>query len=179
MQLRSKPYGSACLKYDISHTIPTARVVRRCCVTAEPFFEIPLRSVVNSMNLTITVPEGIKNHGNPNLLCTPAQWHEITLFLFANYFAHAASVITAPGQSITTSAYLILLALFLPASGIVRAISAILRHAATETKNPLRHASRANALCMVLKKSDYGNFSDELKERKEFRSLWGQPHGAW
>jgi hypothetical protein len=115
------------------------------------------------MNFTITVPEGTTNHGNPNLLCTPAQWYDFIVFFFANYFAHAASVVLEPGQSLRRTGVFILFALTLPGSGVVRALFAILRHAATETKNPLKRAARAGALCMVLKKPTTGRFALRLR----------------
>ncbi|RYP40739.1 hypothetical protein DL767_001494 [Monosporascus sp. MG133] len=104
------------------------------------------------MNFTITVPEGTTNHGSPNLLCTPAKWYDILLFILTNYVAHAATVIPTPGQSLLRATINILLALTAPGSGVARAIIAVLRCAATERKNPLTRAVGAGALCMVLKK---------------------------
>lgn len=101
------------------------------------------------MNLTITVPDGSSNYGNPNILCTPPHWHDYILFYLANYFAHAATIITRPGQGLPTTVIAIIAAL-LPVSGIARAIEAIRRHSITET-DLLKHAARAGALCMVVK----------------------------
>lgn len=111
------------------------------------------------MNLTLTVPEGSTNHGNPNLLCTPASWYDFIIFFFTNYFAHAATVILEPGQSLESTGLCILLALTLPGTGVARAIRAIWNHAATERKNPLKRAARAGALCMVLKKPKDGPYA--------------------
>ncbi|KAK4115455.1 hypothetical protein N656DRAFT_695023, partial [Canariomyces notabilis] len=102
------------------------------------------------MNFTLTVPEGTTNHGNSKLLCTPAQWYDFVIFFFGNYFAHAATVVPVPGQGFESTAISIFLALTLPGSAIVRAVTAIVRHAATERRNPLRRAARAGALCIVL-----------------------------
>ncbi len=106
------------------------------------------------MNFTIVAPEGTTNHGNPKLLCTPTQWSDVILFFFGNYFAHAATVITKPGQSLTHAGRTILWALVLPGSGINQAVNAILRRAVWETKNPLKRAARAGALCMVVRKEE-------------------------
>ncbi|KAI8632846.1 hypothetical protein F5Y19DRAFT_419176 [Xylariaceae sp. FL1651] len=102
------------------------------------------------MNLTITVPSGSSNHGNPNLLCTPPSWYDYILFYFMNYVAHAATVITTPGQGNSETIFVVLAALLLPGSGITRAIDAIRRHSILES-DPLRRAVRAGALCMVVK----------------------------
>lgn len=118
------------------------------------------------MNLTFTVPEGSTNHGNPNLLCTPAKWYDLIIFFFANYLAHAASVIIEPGQSLSSSGLSVLLTLILPGTGVVRAVRAIFRHAATETKNPLKRAARAGALCVVLKRPKNGRYSLQSMRRR-------------
>ncbi|KAK4450922.1 hypothetical protein QBC34DRAFT_447894 [Podospora aff. communis PSN243] len=108
------------------------------------------------MNYTIVVPEGTTNYGNPQLLCTPARWYDYILFIFANYLAHAATVVPTPGQDIEASICAVLLALILPGSAVARAVTVILRRAATESKDPLKRAARAGALCIVLKKPTNG-----------------------
>lgn len=102
------------------------------------------------MNLTITVPEGSSNHGNPNLLCTPTRWFDYLLFFFSNYFAHAATVVASPGQGRRETIFVVLAALLLPGSGVLRAVRAIYRHSMTES-DPLKRAIRAGALCMVVR----------------------------
>lgn len=102
------------------------------------------------LNLTITVPDGSSNHGNPNLLCTPPYWYDYVLFYFTNYFAHAATVITTPGQGRKKTILVVLLALLFPGVGILRAMDAIRRHSRFES-DPLRAAVRAGALCMVVR----------------------------
>src|SRR2546423_328016 len=49
-------------------------------------------------NITITVPNGTTDHGDPHLLCLPAKWSDIALFFFGNYLAHAATVKSLPGE---------------------------------------------------------------------------------
>ncbi|KAK3942948.1 hypothetical protein QBC46DRAFT_447257 [Diplogelasinospora grovesii] len=102
------------------------------------------------MNFTIVVPEGSTNHGNPKLLCTPPAWYDYVLFYFANYFAHAATVISYPGQGGFETVAVAVSALMLPVSGFTRAANAIYRRARFES-NPLKRAARARALCMVVK----------------------------
>ncbi|KAL6892437.1 hypothetical protein HDV57DRAFT_482018 [Trichoderma longibrachiatum] len=121
------------------------------------------------MNFTFTVPEGSTNHGNPNLLCTPAKWYDVLIFFSANYFAHAASVIIEPGQNSASIIQYILFALVLPGAGVSRAVRAISRHAITERKNPLKRAARAGALCMVLKKPENGRYATLLRLQMEGR----------
>jgi len=103
------------------------------------------------MNITISVPIGTTNHGSPNLLCTPPRWYDYVVFYFGNYLAHAATVVLYPGEDITRTVVIILSALFLPTSGVIRAVRCLLRHAGTTTKNPLRRAAQAGALCMVVR----------------------------
>jgi hypothetical protein len=49
-------------------------------------------------NITVTVPSGSSNHGLPNYICTPAQWYDFIIFFGANFFAHAATIRTIPGE---------------------------------------------------------------------------------
>lgn len=111
------------------------------------------------MNFNITVPEGTTNHGNPKLLCTPAKWYDYIIFFFSNYVAHAATVVPVPGQDLEASLFHIMMALCLPGSAIVRSVTMIARRAAIETKDPLKRARRAGALCVVLRKSKAGQFA--------------------
>ncbi|OIW33103.1 hypothetical protein CONLIGDRAFT_666471 [Coniochaeta ligniaria NRRL 30616] len=103
------------------------------------------------MNITVTVAPGSTNHGQEGLLCVPPVWHDYIVFYFANYFAHAMTVVTHPGQSPWEIAILVISALLFPASGASRAIDAILRHAAFK-RNVLQRAADAGALCMVAHK---------------------------
>lgn len=103
------------------------------------------------VNITFTLPDGSSNHGNPNLLCIPPSWSDYLLFFFSNYVAHAATVITFPGQGRIETVFVILSALFLPGSGIMRALRAIRARSGFEP-DLLRRAARAGALCMVVPK---------------------------
>jgi hypothetical protein len=115
------------------------------------------------MNFTISVPGGTTNHGNPQLLCFPAAWTDIVTFLVTNYFAHAASVLPEPGAAFRRTIALILTALILPTSGIVRAVRAIWRHAAFETKNPVKRAARSRALAMVMRVPNSGPYQGAVR----------------
>jgi hypothetical protein len=88
-----------------------------------------------TMNITITVPSGTTNHGDPNLLCTPTKWTDIILFYTVNYIAHAVTVKSIPGEQKYDSAFLILSALLYPYSGLLRGLEAIFRRAAWWPKN--------------------------------------------
>lgn len=76
--------------------------------------------------------------------------------IFANYFAHAATIVTLPGQGALETAFFVIEALFVPMSGVMRASKVILRFAGLVKNDPLRQAARAGALCMVVKKPERG-----------------------
>jgi hypothetical protein len=80
------------------------------------------------MNFTLVVPNRTTNHSNPYLICTPPKWYNLALFYFANYFAHAATVVSYPGQGTLETAFAVVTALLLPGSGVFRAAETILRH---------------------------------------------------
>jgi hypothetical protein len=87
----------------------------------------------NLTNITIQVPDGATQHGNPRILCVhgPA-WKDylmVTTFFATNYIAHAATVKTTPGDGLFLTIYNIILALFFPMSGLLRALNAIARMA--------------------------------------------------
>lgn len=102
------------------------------------------------LDLTITVPDGSSNHGNPDLLCTPPQSLDYILFYLTNYIAHAATVIMTPGQGTRSTMSIAFFAVFLPGLGIVRALNAIQRRSRFES-HPIKRAVRAGAVCMVVK----------------------------
>lgn len=97
------------------------------------------------MNATFEVPANSSNHGNPHLLCTPPQWHDYVIFYFTNYFAHAATVVSAPGQGFLETLVTVISALLLPTAGISQAMYGMYWHPIT-MKNKLQRAARARAL---------------------------------
>lgn len=73
--------------------------------------------------------------------------------ILTNYVAHAASIISMPGQSTGESVFAIVMALLLPGSGALRVTRLMWAHAATHNKDGLRRAAAAGALCMVVRKA--------------------------
>ena len=112
-------------------------------------------------NVTITVPEGTSDHGNPRLLCTPAKWTDVATFLLANFVAHAATVRTQPGEPVVSVISVVISALCFPSSGTGRGLEAILRHAVTGD-SPLQMAKKAGALCQVVRTSDWKPRSEDV-----------------
>ena len=104
-----------------------------------------------TMNLTVTVPAGSSNHGLTNYICTPTQWYDFIIFFGANFFAHAATIRTVPGEKSGDIALTVALALLFPFSGISRGVEAIARHASWPPCDELTRAARAGALCTVVR----------------------------
>jgi len=71
-----------------------------------------------NQNITIEVPPGTSNHGDPHLLCTPTRTVDVASFFLLNYVAHAVTVRPSPGEHLIPSVKLILFALVFPTSGI-------------------------------------------------------------
>jgi hypothetical protein len=115
-------------------------------------------------NTTILLPEGTSNYGNPDILCTPATWVDIALFLLINYGAHAATVRSMPGEKIMDTIFNTLIALCFPYSGIVRGLDAIARCAILECRNELQMAARAGALCQVVRAHSVANEQNGVTE---------------
>ena len=110
------------------------------------------------MNLTIQVPPGATQHGDPNILCILGPpWKNgllVISFLATNYVAHAATVKSTPGEGTAATVCNFFLALCFPTFGLMRALNAIARGArfgGSEIKN----ACRAGALCMVVRSPDW------------------------
>lgn len=103
-------------------------------------------------NFTIPVPNGTTNHGQPGLVCVPPTWINILTFFATNYFAHAATVLTKPGQSTLETVVSISCALFVPAAGALRILRYLLLHPIT-ISNKLQRAAAAGALCMVVRET--------------------------
>ncbi|KAJ7819173.1 hypothetical protein B0H14DRAFT_2372750 [Mycena olivaceomarginata] len=104
---------------------------------------------IPTFNITIPVPEGTSNHGDPSILCTPTNWTSILSFFFGNYLAHATTTLASPGEELFEYAQTVALALLFPSAGIQRGLGAIFRHAVC-AKSDLMCAARAGALCIVI-----------------------------
>ena len=76
-------------------------------------------------NITLAVPLGTSNHGDAHLLCAPSKWTSVAAFFFANFFSHAATVKSVPGESVITAFSALLFSLIFPASGVLRGLVAI------------------------------------------------------
>jgi hypothetical protein len=101
-------------------------------------------------------PPGTKNHGDPNLLCVEPQWTDYVIFFATNYFAHAATLISHPGESSLETVTATANALFIPGSGALRAFRYLVLYASHliigggRHTSPLEQAQRAGALVMVI-----------------------------
>lgn len=111
-------------------------------------------------NITITVPDGTTGHGDPDLLCRPANWKDVIVFYLGNYVAHAATVITVPGELTESVIVTILFAILFPTSGVMRGARAIASFARSAT-NDLQKAACAGALCMVVRTEHWRPLKDD------------------
>ena len=118
----------------------------------------------------------VTNHGDPNLLCTPTKWSDIASFFLGNYFAHAATVRTYPGEGIVSTILAMLGALLLPTSGLIRGLSNIIRLGALYEREfsvggvwkalkstpDCRTAAASGALCMLVRKPNWQPHCGEI-----------------
>lgn len=96
------------------------------------------------MNSSATIT-GVKGQ----VVCRPTEWTDVAKFFVFNYGLHALTVVSAPGSGILELIANTAVAIVLPFSGTVKAITAIYRLARSEP-NPLETAQKAGALCMVI-----------------------------
>jgi len=114
------------------------------------------------MNFTVLAPVGTKSHGDRHLICTPASWRDYITFYALNYFIHAATLPSVPGETKLEIVFAVLNALFIPGFGVTRAIRRLvirpgLRYRdKTAKKRPLGRAVAAGALCMVVRREAAG-----------------------
>ncbi|PVH91721.1 hypothetical protein DM02DRAFT_663687 [Periconia macrospinosa] len=66
-------------------------------------------------NITLSLPEGTTDHGDPGLLCTPTKWTDLFTFFLGNFAAHAASIKFLPGERGVDMVPTIILSLLFPA----------------------------------------------------------------
>ncbi|UKZ88256.1 uncharacterized protein TrAFT101_004016 [Trichoderma asperellum] len=117
-------------------------------------------STTSLTNGTEFLPPGAFTHGDPDLICVPTQWYDIAIFIVGNYIAHAATVVTVPGQSTTWTVLHIVYATLFPVTGFIMGLRTILRLALLG-KTDLHKAARAGALIKVVRKGDYKSSSGE------------------
>lgn len=97
-------------------------------------------------------PPSYIDHGVPGLVCTPAKWTSVLLFYVVNYLAHCATIKSYPAETPLETTSAILCALFLPSSGISRAMDSIVRRPRLRKGlSDLERACVAGALCMVVR----------------------------
>ncbi|OCL11883.1 hypothetical protein AOQ84DRAFT_286308 [Glonium stellatum] len=136
---------------------------------------------INQTNAGNSVLDHFSNHGDPNLVCTPSTKVSIVLFLFTNYLAHCATVVSYPGETGRSSGISGVLALFFPASGIIKAMNALIRRPRLFGKNEVETATRAGALVMVVrdeheKTDDEWHLWPQAEWLKMYRPLWMRDH---
>jgi hypothetical protein len=114
-----------------------------------------MAGLANDTECPINVP-GFVHHGNCDLLCGPVSWIDLTIFFLGNYAAHAATVLSQPGEAPLRTAVVMVTALLFPGAGVLRGAQALVRLAIL-APTELQRAARAGALRMVVKVA-----SDEL-----------------
>jgi hypothetical protein len=105
------------------------------------------------VNITVPVPDGTTDHGDVGLLCIPPNFRDFIWFYFGNYFSHAATIMSLPGQNNISTFCSIIWALTTPTAGLARGLRVIFRGASLQ-RDPLKRAQRAGALLMVVRESD-------------------------
>lgn len=115
----------------------------------------------NSTNTTTTATNNSTQCPIPNVpghfyssdckfLCRQTRWTDALVFFLGNYVAHAATVVTKPGQTTLSSVTAIVTAILFPGSGVRNGVDAILSKAIWG-KTDLLIAAHAGALCAVVK----------------------------
>ncbi|KAL9610498.1 MAG: hypothetical protein Q9167_004807 [Letrouitia subvulpina] len=109
---------------------------------------------MTSQAVTLLLPQGSSDHGDPRLLCLETRWYNVATFMLGNYVTHAATVKSRPGDTGGTSFKALLFALCFPTSAIVRGVRAILQ-CVLRRKTSLGLATRAGAMCMVVRSEEW------------------------
>lgn len=155
-----KPSSQSSPSMITSNTMTFAVALCRLflCVLSSP--------VPQLQNITVSVPEGTTNHGDPRLLCFPTKSWDIILFFLGNYVAHAATIIAQPGQTLIMNLVARLSAFFVPFAGIPGGLWYIYC-AAWREKIPLQKAHTSAALCEVVRALEWrpkdGDIIQDLK----------------
>ncbi|EFY91666.1 pogo transposable element, putative [Metarhizium acridum CQMa 102] len=110
---------------------------------------VRIMKLEKGQNLNFTLPEGTTNHGDPHLLCFPATWNSIAVFMIGNYLALAATVKTPPASSPFATAWIMLGALLVPSTGLVFGMSAFYQARKGHGESGLRKATLERALCII------------------------------
>jgi hypothetical protein len=133
--------------------IPFSRALLHITVSILCFLGVA--TSLPTQNITIEVPYGTTNHGEPNLLCIPATWSDFARYLLLNYVAHGATVVSYPGELAIDTFLCVVAAILFPSFGVIRAFNFIIRHPVLTAKNDLEMAARSGALCMLVRSSNW------------------------
>jgi hypothetical protein len=87
-------------------------------------------------------------------ICFPAKWSDIAIFFLGNYVAHAATVLSIPGQPTFQSFGNIVFALLFPVIAVRRGFNAIFSLAKFGATD-LEAAAKAGVLCKVIRTGEY------------------------
>ena len=131
--------------------IPPSRAVLHITVLILCFLGAARSRPLNTQNITIEVPNGTTNHGDPNSFCTPATSWNIGSYMLLNYVAHGATVVSYPGESWRDRLLSIVSAIVFPVLGVIRAFNFIFRCPILSKGNDLKVAARSGALCMLVR----------------------------
>ncbi|KAF2445771.1 hypothetical protein P171DRAFT_273004 [Karstenula rhodostoma CBS 690.94] len=145
------------------------RYIVQLCVFARTSSALPLH------NITLPLPIGTSNHATPGLLCTPTKWTDVALFYLFNYVAHAATVLTRPGERLDDFIVSVIGSLLFPALGLYRGIEAILSRAAFVKHDDLKKAARSGALCLVVRGKDWRPHHGDEVPNAVFRRAKKEP----
>ncbi|KAJ7683952.1 hypothetical protein B0H14DRAFT_2654567 [Mycena olivaceomarginata] len=146
------------VKHWLSMTMFHLRVFFAVLWMSTLAFSIP------TFNITIPVPDGTSNHGDPSILCTPTNWTSILSFFFGNYIAHAATTLSYPGEELFDYALTVVGALLFPSTGVCRGLDAIFRFA-RRAESDLMCAARAGAF---VKTSNGLSYREPLRRRGRY-----------
>ena len=133
--------------------VPSSRALLHITVSILCF--LALVTSRPTQNITIEVPYGTTNHGEPNMLCTPATWSDIARYLLFNYVAHGATVVSYPGEPAFDIFLYVVIAILFPTFGVIRSLNFTIRHPVLTAKNDLEMAARSGALCMLVRSSSW------------------------
>lgn len=138
-------------------------------------------AAVPLQNITLPLPAGTSNHGTPGLLCTPTKWTDIALFYLFNYVAHAATVLTRPGERSDDYMAAVVGSFLFPALGLYRGIEAILGGVISMKRtDDLRKAAGSGALCMVVRGKEWTPVEgDEVSNAVFRRARVNQKEIVW
>lgn len=131
-------------------------------------------------NLTSDVPTGELHDGGHVLCIHGPAWKtalSIVVFMSTNYIAHAATVKSSPGDGLSASICNMILALFFPMSGFMRAMNTIARHRRWGGSD-VENACRAGALCMVVRKSGWKPIRGQRFSAALLHETWHGPGEA-